>query len=108
MGHLHRSPFPSGLHDRSPAGWPCDGRLTVPALTIQFHAPVHFQAIRGLYGFTNQLEAPPAICWGRNGRCFAFLHRPDARSPGARDGGLPGRDARPPAAMEEMTPCPFA
>lgn len=73
MGHLHRSPFPSGHHDHSPAGWPRDGRPTVPALTIQFHAPVHFQAIRGLYGFTYQLEAP-AIYWGRNGRCFAFLH----------------------------------
>lgn len=73
MGPLHRSLFPSPHHDRSPAGWPRDGRQTVPALTIQFHSPVHFQAIRGLYGFTNQLEAP-AIYWGRNGRCFAFMH----------------------------------
>lgn len=73
MTSTHRAPFPSGHHDRSPAGWPRDGRPTVPALTIQFHAPVHFQSIRGLYGFTNQLEAP-AIYWGRNGRCFAFLH----------------------------------
>jgi len=72
MGHLHRAPFPSGHHDHSPAGWPRDGRPTLPALTIQFHSPVHFQAIRGLYGFTFQLEAP--AIWGRNGRRFAFLH----------------------------------
>ncbi len=73
MTPTHRSPFPSGHHDFSPAGWPRDGRPTVPALTIQFHAPVHFRAIRGMYAFTDQLEAP-AIYWGRNGSCFAFLH----------------------------------
>jgi len=73
MGHLHHAPFPSAHHDRSPVSWPRNGGTALPALTIQFHTPVHFQAIRGLYGFTNQLEAP-AIYWGRNGRCFAFLH----------------------------------
>lgn len=79
MTSKHSAPFPSTHHDHSPAGWPRDGRQAMPALTIQFHAPVHFQAIRGLYGFTQQLEAP-AIYWGRNGRCFAFLHdlTPDA------------------------------
>lgn len=44
-----------------------------PDLRIQFHAPVEIQAIRGWYSFTWRLEAP-VICWGRNGRCFAFLH----------------------------------
>ena len=67
------APSRSTHRQHPPAGWPRDGRPTVPALTIQFHAPVHFQAIRGLYGFTFQLEAP-AIYWGRNGSCFAFLH----------------------------------
>ncbi len=44
-----------------------------PELRIQFHSPVDIHAIRGWYSFTWRLEAP-AICWGRNGRCFAFLH----------------------------------
>lgn len=74
MGHTnHRTPFPSSHRAWSPAGWPRTGGPTLPALTIQFHTPVHYPAIRGLYGFTFQLEAP-AIYWGRNGRCFAFLH----------------------------------
>lgn len=44
-----------------------------PDLRIQFHAPVDIRAIRGWYSFTWRLEAP-AICWGRNGRCFCYLH----------------------------------
>lgn len=74
MGHSnHRTPSLSAHRICSPAGWQRTAGPSLPALTIQFHSPVHFQAIRGLYGFTNQLEAP-AIYWGRNGRCFAFLH----------------------------------
>lgn len=72
MGNLHRSPFPSGHHDHSPAGWPRDGRRTVPALTIPFDAPVHFRVILGLHAFTDELEAP-AIYWGRSGCSFAPL-----------------------------------
>lgn len=54
-------------------GEPC------PALRIQFHAPVRFENIRGLWWFSFQLEAP-AVVWGRNGRCWAFLHDFDIRS----------------------------
>ncbi|HJW23933.1 MAG TPA: hypothetical protein VJ576_03465 [Rhodocyclaceae bacterium] len=50
-----------------------------PALRIQFHAPVHFENIRGPFQFSFQLEAP-AIVWGRDGRCWAFLHDFDLRS----------------------------
>ncbi|MBS0357543.1 MAG: hypothetical protein JSR83_26960 [Proteobacteria bacterium] len=73
MSRECRLPFPTGHREFSPGGWPRSAQPTSLALQIQFHAPVHFKAIRGLYGFTNQLEAP-AIYWGRNGRCFAFLH----------------------------------
>ncbi len=54
---------------------------TTPSLRVQYHYPVYYRSIYGTYGFTAQLEAP-AICWGRNGRCFAFLHDlyPDALS----------------------------
>lgn len=47
--------------------------MAAPELSIQFHRPVSFDAIQGQYTFTGQLEAP-AIYWGKNGRCFAFLH----------------------------------
>lgn len=46
---------------------------STPTLRIQFHGPVHYDAIRGPYGFSVCLEAP-AIYWGREGRCYAFLH----------------------------------
>lgn len=50
-----------------------------PARSIQFHAPVRFENIRGHFRFSFQLEAP-AIVWGKNGHCWAFLHDFDARS----------------------------
>lgn len=61
---IHRPEYFDGFQSDYPSN---------PELRVQFHAPVHFQAIRGLYAFTYQLEAP-AIYWGRDGRCFAFLH----------------------------------
>lgn len=50
-----------------------------PALRIQFHAPVRYENIRGPFQFSFQLEAP-AIVWGNQGRCWAFLHDFDLRS----------------------------
>lgn len=50
-----------------------------PAMTIQFHGPVCYENIRGRYHFSVQLEAP-AIVWGRDGRCWAFLHDFEPRS----------------------------
>lgn len=50
-----------------------------PAMTIQFHGPVCYENIRGRYHFSVQLEAP-AIVWGREGRCWAFLHDFEPRS----------------------------
>jgi hypothetical protein len=50
-----------------------------PSLRIQFHAPVHYSAIRGPYHLSIQLEAP-AVVWGHGGRCWAFLHDFDPRS----------------------------
>lgn len=44
-----------------------------PALRVQFHQPVRFENIRGPWWFSYQLEAP-AIVWGKDGRCWAFLH----------------------------------
>lgn len=44
-----------------------------PSLRLQFHAPVKFSAIRGPYSLSIQLEAP-AVTWGKDGRCWAFLH----------------------------------
>lgn len=50
-----------------------------PSLRIQFHAPVRFENIRGPFHFSFQLESP-AVVWGRDGRCWAFLHDFDQRS----------------------------
>lgn len=50
-----------------------------PALRNQFHAPVRFENIRGPWWFSYQLEAP-AIVWGKDGGCWAFLHDLDLRS----------------------------
>ncbi|GBG03807.1 hypothetical protein AZSI13_31340 [Azospira sp. I13] len=50
-----------------------------PSLRVQFHAPVRYENIRGPFQFSFQLEAP-AIVWGRDGRCWAFLHDFDPRS----------------------------
>ena len=57
------------------------GRLSTdrPELRIQFHGPVRFENIRGPWWFSFQLEAP-AVVWGTNGRCWAFLHDFDTRS----------------------------
>lgn len=44
-----------------------------PSLQIQFHRPVRYDAIRGAYHLSIQLEAP-AVVWGANGKCWAFLH----------------------------------
>ena len=49
-----------------------------PSLQIQFHAPVRYNNIRPPFHFSFQLEAP-AVVWGRNGRCWAFLHDFDER-----------------------------
>lgn len=66
-----------GAFDRSPytQGTAC------PALRVQFHHPVRFENIRGAWWFSYQLEAP-AVVWGINGRCWAFLHDFDTRSLG--------------------------
>lgn len=50
-----------------------------PSLRVQFHAPVRFENIRPPFNFSFQLEAP-AVVWGHNGRCWAFLHDFDLRS----------------------------
>lgn len=50
-----------------------------PSMRIQFHAPVGYAAIRGPYCLSIQLEAP-AVTWGKDGRCWAFLHDFDPRS----------------------------
>lgn len=47
-------------------------------MQIQFHAPVRWEHIRRPFHFTFQLEAP-AVVWGRNGNCWAFLHDFDER-----------------------------
>ncbi len=62
---LHSGHHPGG-HRRSGA----DG---TPTLRVQLHYPVHYGSIWGTYGFTFALETP-AVYWGRDGRCFAFLH----------------------------------
>ncbi len=68
MGHV------TSTHEKfTPAGWRRHPSMAAPELSIQFHRPVSFDAIQGQYAFTGQLEAP-AIYWGKNGRCFAFLH----------------------------------
>lgn len=51
----------------------------MPELRTQFHEPVSYRHIRGPYHISTQLEAP-AIVWGRNGRCWAFLHDFDDES----------------------------
>lgn len=60
-----------------------------PAMTIQFHGPVCYENIRGRYHFSVQLEAP-AIVWGRDGRCWAFLHD-DCRQAAADRRGVSAR-----------------
>ncbi len=60
----------SGHH---PGGHRRSGADGTPTLRVQLHSPVHYSSIWGTYGFTVALEAP-AIYWGREGRCFAFLH----------------------------------
>lgn len=50
-----------------------------PSMRIQFHAPVSYSAIRGAYHVSIQLEAP-AIVWGKDGRCWAFLHDLEPRA----------------------------
>lgn len=50
-----------------------------PSFRMQFHAPVRYENIRGLYGWSMQLEAP-VIVWGREGCCWAFFHDFDDRS----------------------------
>ncbi|BAO29376.1 hypothetical protein SUTH_01583 [Sulfuritalea hydrogenivorans sk43H] len=62
---LHAKPNPGGPPRQSPD--------RVPTLGKQFHAPVRFENIRGNYGVTRQFEAP-AVYWGRDGSCWAFLH----------------------------------
>lgn len=42
-------------------------------MRIQFHVPVRFENIRPPFHFSFQFEAP-AVVWGRNDRCWAFLH----------------------------------
>ncbi len=59
--------------EHTPAGWRRQQRGQVPALLKQFLAPVTFRHLKGAYGFTLQLEAP-AVYWGEEGRCWAFLH----------------------------------
>lgn len=51
----------------------------MPELRTQFHEPVSYWHIRGPYHLSIQLEAP-AVVWGRNGRCWAFLHSFDNKS----------------------------
>jgi hypothetical protein len=58
---------------------PCRDYPANPSLRIQFHAPVSYSAIRGTYRLSIQLEAP-AVAWGANGRCWAFLHDFDVAS----------------------------
>lgn len=48
------------------------------ALQIQFHAPVRWENIRPPFRISAQLEAP-IIVWGRDDRCWAFLHDFDER-----------------------------
>lgn len=60
--------------DRAPSSLP-----PRPAMSVQFHAPVRYENIRGRYHFSVQLEAP-AIVWGKDGRCWAFLSDFDDRS----------------------------
>lgn len=50
-----------------------------PGLRVQFHAPVRYEQIRGPFHLSIQLEAP-AVVWGNNGNCFAFLHDFDERA----------------------------
>jgi hypothetical protein len=49
------------------------------SLSMQFHAPVRYENIRGTYQWSFQLEAP-AIVWGKDGRFWAFFHDFDSRS----------------------------
>lgn len=68
------------IHGRRSFDRPASFRSeTRPALRIQFHAPVRFENIRSPWWFSFQLEAP-AVVWGNNGRCWAFLHDFDQRS----------------------------
>lgn len=66
-------PFPARHRADHPGGHPRGLNDDAPTLRLQFHWPVHFNAIRGPFGFSLALESP-AIYWGRGGRCFAFLH----------------------------------
>lgn len=66
-------PFPARHQANYPAGHPRGLDDDTPILHLQFHWPVHFNAIRGQFGFSIALESP-VIYWGRGGRCFAFLH----------------------------------
>lgn len=75
MSHGRQQIHGRGTFDR-PQFLPGEPR---PALRIQFHAPVRYENIRGPFQFSFQLEAP-AIVWGRDGRCWAFLHDFDLRS----------------------------
>lgn len=66
------------IHGRAAFDRPCFGGGQ-PSLQIQFHAPVRYENIRPPFQFSFQLEAP-AVVWGSNGRCWAFLHDFDGRS----------------------------
>ncbi len=63
----HQQIHGGGAFDRPRFG------VAQPSLQIQFHAPVRYNNIRPPFHFSFQLEAP-AVVWGRNGRCWAFLH----------------------------------
>lgn len=49
------------------------------ALQLQFHAPVHWENIRPPFRISVALEAP-VVVWGRDDRCWAFLHDFDERA----------------------------
>ena len=46
---------------------------SAPTLQVNIPYPVHRDDIRGRYSFVAGAEAP-AICWGRDGRYWAWLH----------------------------------
>lgn len=73
MARDYSSPFPRRHGEHHPGGHHRTDADGTPTLRLQFHYPVHYGSIRGAYGFTFALEAP-AIHWGSDGRCFAFLH----------------------------------
>jgi hypothetical protein len=71
------------IRHHHPGGQHIDPTCPRPApansMRIQFHAPVAYANIRGPYHISIGLEAP-AVVWGRDGRCWAFLHDFDPRS----------------------------